>query len=409
MRYARLASPRVRLGTVLALLAGALPAAAWDRDQHVAIVRAAIGISVAAEEHLPLEYRDALYKELAEADFLDKDCRYHPSDTGPKEPALVAEQLLAQILAPKMPMKPYQRAQAVGRYLHYVADAVAPASLRRDNATKLLNFFANRDFVFYREHRGPLGAPLSAALRKRAEEMVWANGHLDSTVPAMWRCVVNAVADAILLLPAREGAAGRDEGPVYFLVNRIDSGTAGKATEGHWAATHEYGTGSFGQWWVDSSGGYNNWSWDPGTRGGGDSFKKANLMERQGVQLVELITRQEKDRVLVRGLFFNNNGLCASGVGLKAGAWSWSPNELLPPQSLLPFETTGPADLLSRRLTVTFRAAACEGPTAKTAISALNRMVVGNGGDTPRFEYAAEAIDVSSGPKRPTSNMTPKN
>jgi hypothetical protein len=408
MNIRRPAFPHLGLCVVVLSFFGiARPLAAWDRDVHLALVKAAMGISPAAEEHLPLEFRDVLYKELTDPDYIDKECRYHCADTGAKEPALVAEQLLAQIVSPKTVLKPYPRAQLVGRYLHYVADAVAPASLRRENAPKLLNFFANKDFIFFREKRAPLAAPLSASLRKRAEEMVWANANAEAAYTAMFRLAVNTLADAMLLLPAREGASAPDQSPVWFLVNRMDNGGAGKATEGHYekGSTTETTTyHSYHGYSYDVTSTWTTWNWDPGSKGGGESFRKLNMLERLGVQLAELSTRQETGRVVLRGLLFNNADLCAEGVGLKAGNWSWSLPGLMPPHSIRYFEAEGPADLLSRRLTNGGKATQCQEKVAPPYVSASRSLVRGNTGSTPNFDYATTPVDLSTKPKSSTVN-----
>jgi hypothetical protein len=368
-----------------------------------------MGISAAAEARVPLEYRDTVMKELAAPDYMDKDCRYHCADQGAKDPALVAEQMLAQLLAPKVPLKPYQRAQAVGRYLHYVMDAVAPQALRTENAPRLVNYFPNRDFIIFRERHAVTG-PLSAALRARAADMVFANVNPEEGYVPGFRCVVNATADALLLLPAREGENPPDEGPVWFLVNRQDTGLAGKATAGEWTATENRYTNTYYSRYgysYEYSGSWTSWSWTPGTKGGGDSFRKLQIMEKRGAQLVELAARQETGKVLLRGIFFNNNDICAEKVALKAGAWNWTLPGVMPPHSLYRFDIEGPADLLSRSLTNGYKATNCTEAPKETFISAVRRVVVGNGTDTPRFEYAGQPIDLSPTKQRSSANLTP--
>jgi hypothetical protein len=225
---------------------------------------------------------------------------------------------------------------------------------------------------------------------------------------------VNTLADAMLLLPAREGAKAADEGPIWFLVNRQDTGLAGKATSGEWTRTpeeHRWSTTyrSGGGYVYETSGTWTTWNWSytPGSKGGGDSFRKLHIMERQGAQLVELSTRQEAERVLLRGLLFNNADLCAEGVGLKAGSWSWSLPGTMPPHSVRPFEVEGPADLLSRRLTQGGKAAQCSLAASPPFISARRRVVVGNAGSTPNFDYSTQPVDLASGPKASGANLTP--
>ncbi|HEV8268870.1 MAG TPA: hypothetical protein VGR00_11565 [Thermoanaerobaculia bacterium] len=376
------------------LLLLSFPALAWEPEMHRSIVKAAMGLSPAAEARVPLEYRDALFKDVVEPDFSDRDCRFHCVDAGPKEPALLAEQLLAQILAPKVPLKPYLRAQLVGRYIHYVADAVAPPPLRKPNAQVLANFFANKDFIFFREHRPPLGAPLSQALRKRAEEMAFANVDAEGAGASLFRCALNTVADALLLLPPREGAnataAAADDGPVWFLVNRMDTGLGSKATEGHYEKSTSSGTRTthLGPLTWESSGSFTTTSWVSGTAGGGPSSKRLALLERRGVQLAEMVVRKEGDKVILHGIFFNNDDRCAEKVGIRAGNFTFALPGVLPPHVLKTFEATGPADLLSRRLDQGFDYTPCPASTASAGpvIPTRPRVVFGNVGAIPRFD-----------------------
>src|SRR5512132_1592270 len=114
MKQRRPALRGVLLCLVSATVLTPLSARAWDPEVHAAIARAAMGISAAAEARVPLEHRDVLFRELGAPDYMDKECRYHCADAGAKEPALLAEQLLPQLVSPKAPIKPYQRAQLVG-------------------------------------------------------------------------------------------------------------------------------------------------------------------------------------------------------------------------------------------------------------------------------------------------------
>lgn len=400
----RFSLPAVRLAGLL-VLAAARPASAWEPELHVAFTRAAMGISAAAEARVPAEHRDVFFRELTEPDYVDKDCRYHCADGGAKEPAVVAEQILGQLLSPKTPMKPYQRAQLSGRFLHYALDAVAPVSLRRENAPRLVNFFSNRDLIFWREKRPALGSSLAAALRARAEEMAWPNVNADSTYGSVLRLAVNTAADALLLLPPRDATPAPDEGPVYFLVNRMDNGAAGKETYGHYEKSTTTGsrTYSAGPYTWTSTGTWTSWEWVAGSKGGGDSFKKLDMMERQGVHLVEVAARQEKDRTVLRGVLFNNSEICAEAIGFKAGSWTWNLPETMPPHSLKVFQVDAPVDILSRRLTSGSRPTACPAGTSLAGfVTTTRRVIVGIAGQTPQFEYAAQPVDITSAGRRST-------
>ena len=181
--------PRILLVVLLPLLS-ARSARAWDREMHTSIVDAAMALSPAAEARIPLEFRDAFYKELREADYLDKDCRYHASATGDRDAAAMAEKAYLELTNPARPLKPYGRAQAIGRYLHYVADAVVPTALKVENGpNRLPNFFENRNLLLFRE-RQDLKPPLSLALRTRAKEVSWGSNEMAAS-SMIYRLVVN--------------------------------------------------------------------------------------------------------------------------------------------------------------------------------------------------------------------------
>ncbi|MEO6324414.1 MAG: hypothetical protein ABIT01_06980 [Thermoanaerobaculia bacterium] len=380
---------------------------AWERDMHVSIVEAALQLSPAAEARIPNEYRDAFYHELGEADFLDKDCRYHASLTGNRDAAALAEKVLAEITNPARPLKPYPRAQALGRYAHYVADSIVPSALKGENVpNKLPNFFANRNFVLYREAR-PLTMPISVSLRERATGVLWPSNQ-DAGSSMIFRLAVNTMIEAFMLLPPRPGTETvADVSPVIFVVNRMDNGLAAKRTEGYvkTAKTTQMDSLSMGPYQWVTTGSRTTYSWSYEAHGGGESSKKSNIMEQSGVQIVEMNVHQKAEGSTLRVLLFNNADNCAANVSLKMGtAWKWALPEVMPPRALRMIEVELPESLASRRLTSSYTTEQCAGKIDTQAFLMTNRrLVVGNTGTPPRFLGVTPEISLSEtkGTSRP--------
>ncbi|MEO6324413.1 MAG: hypothetical protein ABIT01_06975 [Thermoanaerobaculia bacterium] len=399
---ARLAARPLVEGPSALLLAAALlapgPAQAWDKEIHRSIAEAAIQISPEAEARLPLGFRDALLKEAAEADYLDRECRFHASTAPPRDPAAEAEKMYLQLLDPKKIERPYARAQAIGRYLHFVADAVVPASMRQGDTPKTLNYFANRNFVLFREPQA-LSMPLSAALRARAASAAW-GGTEEAGKTMFFRNVVNLAVDALCLLPLRAPMSPGAVSPVIFIVNRMDNGVAAAKRSGYVVKEREEMTDI-------PAHGYNNittgtrttWEITYEEHGGGASVKKPNMLEISGVQIVEMLLRSSATPPVMRVLLFNNSPHCAADVALKIGTWRWPLPETMPPGALRLVEVALPESLVSRHLTSTSRVDTCAGPQAPGKfVLSDKRLVVGNTGAAPRFVGVAEEIDLSHRP-----------
>ena len=396
--------PLLRIALVATLVLSGRSALAWDREMHTSIVDAALALSPAAEARLPLEFRDAFYRELREADALDKDCRYHPSSTGDRDAAAQAEKAYLELTNPGRVLKPYARAQVIGRYLHYVADAVVPTALKGENVpNRLPNFFENRNLLLFRE-RQELAAPIARALRARAVGVSWGSNE-QAASSMIYRLVVNVTADALMLLPLRSPGEKVDEGsPVIFIVNRMDNGLAAKKTSGSvgHTTTRMSDIGGPYQWYTYgggsniTSGSTTTTSWSYESHGGGESSKKSNLMEQPGVQIAEMNVRQTDRGSTIRALLFNNSEHCASDVVLKMGTWKWVMPERMPARALRMVEVDLPKDLNERKLTSSYKTEQCAGALETgNFLSSDRRLVIGNTGAAPRFQGVAVEVNLS--------------
>lgn len=377
-------------------LLGSGSAFAWDKEIHRSIAEAAVRFSSAAEARLPIGYREAFYKEASEADYLDRECRYHASVKGDRDSASEAEKIYLQLLDPKKIERPYARAQAIGRYLHYLTDAVVPASMKQGESTKTLNYFANKNFVLFRD-RQPLSVPLAGALRARALAAAW--GDSEEAGRAMFfRNVVNLAVDALCLLPPRPEGSPADVSPVIFIVNRMDNGVAAQHRSGWVAKEKEEITGlSSSPYGSITTGTTKSTEYTFEAHGGGESVKKPNMMEISGLQIVEMVVRSNSNPPILRALLFNNSPHCAADVALKIGSWRWPIPETMPPNALRLVEVPLPQSLASRRLTSSSRTDSCGSPPAlEKFISTQKRLIVGNTGTPPKFDGVAEEIDLTA-------------
>jgi hypothetical protein len=398
VRFAVLRLVRRLPVALLALgLLGHHPLMAWDKEIHRSIAEAAVKLSPAAEARLPIGFREAFYKEASEADYRDRECRYHASVSGDRDSAAEAEKLYLQLLDPKKIERPYARAQALGRFVHYLTDAVVPDSMKMGDAPKTLNYFANRNFVLFRE-RQPLAMPLASALRARAQAAAWGSSE-EAGRTIFFRNVVNLAVDALCLLPPREGAAPQDVSPTIFIVNRMDNGVAAQHRSGYVVKEKEEMTGLSTSAYHPSisTGSTMTYEYTFEAHGGGASVKKPNMMEISGLQIVEMLVRSTSTPPMMRVLLFNNSPNCAADVALKIGRWRWPLPETMPPGALRLVEVALPETMVSRRLTSSSNTDACGGALApEKFISSQNRFVVGNTGAPPRFEGVAEEIALSA-------------
>lgn len=370
---------RVRRFTVPALaLVFLIPpstAQAWDAEAHKAILEMALLVSPAAASRVPAEYRDELFKEMQSPDSRDTLCRYHRGPLARVDPFGEAERELAFLTQGGASLKPYPRAKAIGRYLHWVSDGVVPAPIASGKVCEIMDFWGNKDFIVFRE-RSPLTAPLSASLKARSEAATWADDG-PAAMPAVLRLAVNTTIEALLLLPAIPGAPTvPDDGPVVFLVNRIDNGLASTKSD-YYYYEMRYRSGGFQ---VQDAG-------IAEIRTGGDGEKKANLMQRQRVQIAEQSVRTRPDGGRsIRALVFNNTSAPVCDVALKSEKWNVPVSGTLPPGGLRLASFDVPPGVDLSTVSLGSRTAECPAAIAEGAVRSDRRLVLGCTGSVPSLK-----------------------
>jgi hypothetical protein len=380
------------------LLAASLAAAlsrpsaalAWDAEAHQAILDMALLLSPAAASRLPAEYREELRKELRYPDSRDTLCRTHRGPAARVDAFAEAERELAALSRAGAPLRPYERAKAVGRYLHWVADAVTPRPIASGKVCEVLDFWANKDFVVFRE-RSPLSQPLAAALRARAARAEWADD-TPAAQPAVLRLAVNATIEALHLLPAPAGGpALPDEGPVLFLVNRIDTGLSGMRTGLYY---YEVSVPVGGGYVYEESG-------VAEIRSGGQGERKADLMQRQRVQVAEQSARTNPaGGASIRALVFNNLKVPACGVTVQSGRWSVPVSGTLPPGALRLASFDVPAGVDLQDLRISSQTSGCAPATADGIVPTDRRLVLGTTGSVPRLAAEGASTVLQDGRRR---------
>lgn len=318
------------------------------------MLQAALRLSPAAATRVPAGYREVVEREASSPDSLDKECIYHSAMGGDRDPAKEADKSLERILNGKGLEKAYTRAQALGRYLHFVADAIMPTDFQAQSGKATTEFFANKNFVIFRE-KVPLARPLAPALRERAQTVRWDKS--DSLSTATYRLAINSIADALLLLPPEAGeTVPPDEGPTIFVVDRLDTGLGASRVTGYsYTGSVQSGSGS-----GSSSGGYGTGY--VGTAGGdtrlysekrsGDATKGASsfvLSEKPGLHVVEWVEKKLGGGVArVRVLLFNNEDKCATKISLRVPT-AWEEGTKIPialgPRSVAVVEIDAPAGM----------------------------------------------------------------
>ncbi len=371
----------------LALVLGSGTALAWDPETHVGLEKAARLVSPAFAARLPLEFKDEFQRELAQPDLMDKICRNHRGKEAKIDAFAEAER---QLLELRKPLRPYPRAQAVARYLHYVADCVVPAGLATGQKFQLADFWTNRDFILYRERR-PLTEPLAQALRQRAQEAAEA-GTGPESYGLVLRLALNTLVDAAMLLPARpEAALEADGGPLVFVVNRADNGYSGMQTDAY-VVSEFYRQGSC----------IAQVSYVAELKSGGEGRKQADLMNRPGVQVAEAVERNGPGGRSWEALLFNNAGTCARKLRATSGSWALAFPDVMPPQSLLRVSAALPPGVSAAAVQLGYEATSCAGETPSAQALTGTRLVIGGSGGVPRFESAVRdtrALDARDGPR----------
>ena len=371
------------------------PALAWDPETHVSIVKAAFALSPAAEARVPAEHREAFFGEVAAPDSFDSICRYHNGPAARIDPTVEAENVLTALASGRGPQSAYARTKAIGRYLHFVSDAIVPAPIREGKAYTILDYFTHQDFLLFRERRS-LSLPLAASLRQAAADTTWPDDS-PGTRSFVYRRAVNLVADALLLLPPRAGGASApDEGPVYFLLYRLRNLKGGADSEYVFVTTYDYGRPGH----VQETHSIRE------ERIGGDTNPVKDMMSHRMLQLVERVTRAEADGTRMRLLLFNNSESCQTDISLRLRKDLVPIPGSVPAGSLLVADVRVPAGIPPASLALFSADAACaaDAPLPGT-VPAARRVVLGLSGVPKEFRAAPEASVVQVGSRASASAL----
>jgi hypothetical protein len=170
--------------------------------------------------------------------------------------------------------------------------------------------------------------------------------------------------------------AAPDDGPVVFLVNRIDNGLASTKSDLYYYEM-TYRSGGIQ---VQDAG-------IAEIRTGGDGEKKANLMQRQRVQIAEQSVRTRPDGSRsIRALVFNNLAVPACEVALRSESWSVPVSGTLPPGGLRLASFDVPPGVDLRKVSLTSRTADCPAAIAEGAVRSDRRRVLGCTGSVPSLK-----------------------
>lgn len=368
-------------------------AAAWTGDAHVSIVRAAFRLSSAAESRVPLAYRDEFFQAVQYGDE-QVDCRLHRGPNARHEASTEAARLFAELTSPSGNASSYAQAVAIGRFLHFVADNAVPNALAKGEAVDVRDFFANKDFILFRERTNIAGL-FAEAMRREGSDAQWGDDAETGQVP-IYRLAVNLTIDALLLLPPPPGAPDRDaKGPVIFVVNRIDNGFAATHSEFYNTTSYTYAGPVV----------YRSYSY--GERNvGGDGVLKPDLLQRQAVQIVEWRRENVRGSQTVRILLFNNTATCAASIAVKAGSWSIPlPGVEIPPRGLRKVTLAAPPGVSGDSAFATSKPGACAWSASDgSSIPTDYRLVLDIAARPPKFEGKAERF-VEPAPQRPKAHV----
>ena len=357
------------------ILVAANPLHAWDRENHLAIVDAAFVLSPAAAARIPADFKAAFREEVEEPDSNDRICRDHRGPDAPRHPAVEAEGIFRSLTGPSMITSPYQRARTIGRLVHYVADSAVPNQLAEGGASSIAGYWGNRDYVLFRD-RNPLTLPFGASLRERGATAQWADDSPAAGLAA-FRLAVNLTIEALLLLPPAAGsAAAPDAGPAGFVVNRIDNGLSARNSQ---------------QWYVAETtrvgNNYFHSSYVAETTSGGDGPRKADLLSRRGVNVVEWIQRTEGTTASVRAILFNNSPSASCAITFGTADWSKTVDLTMAADSLERVAFAAPAGLGPEKVRISFSGSGCpKGSESRAGVPAFPRLIVGAFSAPPRFD-----------------------
>ncbi|HEV8118677.1 MAG TPA: hypothetical protein VGQ32_09150, partial [Thermoanaerobaculia bacterium] len=213
------------------------------------------------------------------------------------------------------------------------------------------------DFVIFREAR-ELPGDIAKALETRSAAAQWGE-EVPGSLAATYRLAINTTLDAISRV-SEEAAASVRAAPVFvvFLVNAVDNATGGRR------APHNayYGVG----------------------RSVGDA--RADLLGRDGVQLVEWWKRPSGSKSIIRALLYNNRKECSSNISIESRAWTVNMRETkMAPFALQRVEFEIPAEAPVPDLSSRAAAFDCPDPAHPNTYSAAKRLVL-NAGVVPRYE-----------------------
>lgn len=377
------------VGLLAVLACVAPPAEAWDPETHVSIVKAAFALSPAAEARVPVEQREAFFGEVASPDSFDSICRYHNGPAARVDPTVEAEKVLLALSSGRGSQSPYARTKSIGRYLHFVADAVVPAPIREGKAYTILDYFTLQDFILFRE-RQVLTSPLATSLRQAAAASQWPD-ESPGARSFIYRRAVNLVADALLLLPPRADAASApDDGPVFFLLYRLRNLKGGTDSRHVFVTTYDYS----GYRRVEETNSIRE------ERVGGDTSLVRDMMAHRMLQVVERVARTDSGGSSVRLLLFNNSESCQTDISLRFKGHIVPIAGSVPAGSLLTAEVRVPTGLPPAALALFSAEGACAvGTPLPCTLPAGRRVVLGLSGVPKDFRGAAEAtaVQASSG------------
>ena len=372
-------------------------ALAWNQESHRSIALAALQISRAADARVPMDYRDAFLEATAEADPFDRTCLYHRGTRDHKEAANQAEKMFLALYTPQANANLYIRSKILGQFVHYVADCAVPNALTAGGQSSIVNFFGNRNFVLYRAKHPlprPAGAPAAAVVDPSApapppgrtfqqllqiygSEAQWAEDQ-EEGYSFTYRLAVNLVADALLLLPPREGKEkAPDSGPALFVINRMDTGRGGKSYDMLMYTVDTYHSRSGRTYEVVSD----YWI----LPGGGPAKSVPNILAKKALQVVEWRKRQENGVTRIRALLFNNQDECAVEVSVRGAKSGFPIPGTIPANSLREVEVAIPSAFLeAEKVQVSGKTGPCSG--ASGTIAATPRLVFANTAHPPEFK-----------------------
>jgi len=342
-------------GIALAILPAR--ALAWDRATHVSIVLGAFRLAPGVEERIvPPSYREGFLRNVEQGDTRDRNCLDHRGPKAKHPAHLEAARLFGELTGPSAEQRPYQRSLLLGSFLHYVADTIVPNSLAAGQREFIPDFFANKDFAVFRESR-ELQGDLGKALEARSAVAQWGE-EVPGSHTATYRLAVNTTIDAISLL-SDEAAASVRAAPVFvvFLVNSVDNATGSKRS-----SFNPYGIG----------------------RSVGEA--RADLLGRDGVQLLEWWKRPSGSKSIIRALLYNNRKGCSSNISVESRAWTVNMRDTkMAPFAIQRVEFEIPAEAPVSDLTSRASAFECPDPSRPNTYSAAKRLVL-NAGVVPRYE-----------------------